>query len=106
MMTFEQFVRPALRIMCGFTQWKKPTVTVKLLEPIASDGRETYARARVERQGEQWTARLSGGQGSNMLNSLARANALVIVPDGVTRLEVGAAAQAQMLDWPEEIDGL
>jgi molybdopterin molybdotransferase len=106
MMTFEQFVRPALRIMCGFTQWKKPTVTVKLLEPIESDGRETYARAWVVRQGEQWTARLSGGQGSNMLNSLARANALVIVPDGVMRLDAGAVAQAQMLDWPEDIDGL
>jgi molybdopterin molybdotransferase len=106
MMTFEQFVRPVLRIMCGFTQWKKPTVTVTLLEAIESDGRETYARAWVERRDGVWTARLSGGQGSNMLNSLARANALVIVPDGVTHLDAGAPAQAQMLDWPEEVDGL
>jgi hypothetical protein len=30
---------------------------------------------------------------------------LVIVPDGVTQLDAGAAAQAQMLDWPEDIDG-
>jgi molybdopterin molybdotransferase len=103
MMTFEQFVRPVLRIMSGFTQWRKPTVTVTLLEAIASDGRETYARAWVERHDGQWTARLSGGQGSNMLHSLARANALVIVPDGITQLEAGATAQAQMLDWPEEI---
>ncbi len=106
MMSFEQFVRPVLRIMGGCAQWQKPTVSVKLLEPIASDGRETYARAWVERRDGQWTARLSGGQGSNMLNSLARANALVIVPAGVTQLDVGAVAQAQMLDWPEEIDGL
>jgi molybdopterin molybdotransferase len=106
MMTFEQFVRPVLRIMGGFTHWKKPTVTVKVLEPIESDGRETYARAWVERRDGIWTARLSGGQGSNMLNSLVRANALVIVPDGVMHLDAGAAAQAQMLDWPEEIAGL
>ncbi len=106
MMTFEQFVRPVLRIMSGFVHWKKPTVTATLLESIESDGRETYARAWVERRDGQWTARLSGGQGSNMLNSLARANALVIVPDGVSHLDAGAAAQAQMLDWPEEIDGL
>ena len=104
MMTFEQFVRPALRLMSGFTQWQKPTVKVELLEAISSDGRETYARAWVERREGQWIARLSGGQGSNMLNSLARANALVIVPDGLTRLEAGATAQAQMLDWPEELD--
>ncbi len=103
MMTFEQFVRPALRLMGGFTRWKKPTVSVTLLEAIESDGRETYARAWVERREGQWQARLSGGQGSNMLHSLARANALVIVPDGITRLDAGAPAQAQMLDWPEEL---
>jgi molybdopterin molybdotransferase len=101
MMTFEQFVRPTLRVMGGFTQWHKPTITVTLLEAIESDGRETYARAWVERRDDQWLARLSGGQGSNMLSSLARANALVIVPDGVAQLPVGALAQAQMLDWPE-----
>jgi molybdopterin molybdotransferase len=105
MMTFEQFVRPALRIMGGFAHWQKPTVAVRLLEAIESDGRETYARAWVERDGGGWTARLSGGQGSNMLHSLARANALVIVPDGITQLAVGATAQAQMLDWPDEIAG-
>jgi molybdopterin molybdotransferase len=106
MMTFEQFVRPALRIMEGFPSWQKPTVAVTLLEPIESDGRETYARAWVERSSDRWVARLSGGQGSNMLGSLARANALVVVPDGVMRLDAGAAAQAQMLDWSEDMAAL
>ena len=105
MMTFEQFVRPVLRVMAGFAQWRKPTITVTLAEAIESDGRETYARAWVERQADRWIARLSGGQGSNMLGSLARANALVIVPDGITHLAAGAGAQAQMLDWPEEVAG-
>ncbi len=102
MMTFEQFVRPVLRVLAGFAAWQKPTVLVTLLEAIDSDGRETYARAWVERSGGRWTARLSGGQGSNMLSSLVRANALVIVPENVTRLEVGALAEAQMLDSPYE----
>ncbi len=100
-MTFEQFVRPALRVLAGFTNWRKPTVAVTLLEAIESDGRETYARAWVERRDNVWTARLSGGQGSNMLHSLTRANALVIVPEGVTYLAAGASAEAQMLDWPD-----
>jgi molybdopterin molybdotransferase len=103
MMTFEQFVRPVLRVMAGHTQWRKPTIAVTLLETIESDGRETYARAWVERQADRWIARLSGGQGSNMLGSLARANALVVVPDGITRLDAGASVHAQMLDWPEEV---
>ena len=103
MLTFEQFVRPVLRVMGGFSRWRKPTVDVILLESIESDGRETYARARVERDGDHWTARLTGGQGSNMLSSLARANALLIMPDGVEQLPAGATAQAQMLDWPDDI---
>jgi molybdopterin molybdotransferase len=89
--------------MAGHTQWRKPTIAVTLLETIESDGRETYARAWVERQADRWIARLSGGQGSNMLGSLARANALVVVPDGITRLDAGASVHAQMLDWPEEV---
>ena len=104
MLTFEQFVRPVLRVMAGLSQWRKPTIEVIVQEPIDSDGRETYARAWVERVDGQWRARLSGGQGSNMLSSLVRANALVIVPDGVRRLEAGAVARAQMLDWPDYID--
>jgi molybdopterin molybdotransferase len=97
MLTFEQFVRPVLLVMQGVANWRKPTIDVVLLESIESDGRETYARAIVQREGERWTARLSGGQESNMIKSLSRANALVIMPDGVTHLDRGSSAQAQLL---------
>jgi molybdopterin molybdotransferase len=103
MLTFEQFVRPVLLKLGGHTRWEKPSVPVTLLEPVTSDGRETYARAWVERDGAGYVARLSGGQASNVLSALTRANALVIVPDGVTRLEAGAQAMAQMLNWPEDV---
>jgi len=87
----------------GRANWEKPAVQATLLEPIDSDGRETYARARVTREGERYVARLSGGQGSNILSALSHANALLIVPEGVTHLESGAQVLAQMLDWPEEM---
>lgn len=103
MLTFEQFVRPVLLKMSGHTRWEKPTVRVRLLEAVTSDGRETYARAWVERDGKGYVARLSGGQGSNVLSALTGANALIVVPDGVTRLEVGSQASAQMLHWSEEM---
>ena len=103
LLTFEQFVRPALLKMSGRARWDKPTVQVTLLEVVTGDGRETYARAWVERDGASYVARLSGGQGSNILSALTGANALVIVPDGVTRLEAGSRAAAQMLNWPEEM---
>ncbi len=103
MLTFEQFVRPVLRVMAGFTQWRKPTIEVTLRDPIDSDGRETYARAWVEQDGDRRVAHLSGGQGSNMLSSLVRANALVVVPDGITHLPAGSVAAAQMLNWPDDV---
>jgi len=103
MLTFEQFVRPALLKLSGRTNLDKPTVQVQLLETVTSDGRETYARAWVQREGLGYAARLSGGQGSNVLSALTSANALLIIPDGVTRLEAGSLAAAQMLNWPEDI---
>lgn len=103
MLTFEQFVRPALLKLGGRMHLEKPTLQVTLLDEITSDGRETYARANVQRDGTSFVARLSGGQGSNMLSALTTANALVIVPNGVTRLAAGSRVTAQMLDWPEEV---
>jgi molybdopterin molybdotransferase len=103
MLTFEQFVRPAILKMVGHPHWQKPMVEVELAEEVTSDGRETYARARVTREGNRYVARLSGGQASNVLSALVAANALVIIPDGQTRVKAGAHLMAQMLDWPEDI---
>jgi len=103
MLTFEQFVRPAVLKLCGRTHWHKPTVQVELAEAVTSDGRETYARAWVQREGDHYTARLSGAQGSNVLSALVAANALVIIPEGQTHVEAGARVAAQMLDWPEDV---
>lgn len=103
MLTFEQFVRPAILKMTGRTNWRKPVVQAELAEDVSSDGRETYVRARVTRQGDRYIARLSGGQASNVLSALVAANALVIIPEGQTRIEAGARVMAQMLDWAEDV---
>ncbi len=103
MLTFEQFVRPAIIRMSGRVNWQKPVLEVELAEAVTSDGRETYARAWVRREGHRYVARLSGEQASNVLSALVAANALVIIPDGQTRVEAGARVSAQMLDWPEDV---
>jgi molybdopterin molybdotransferase len=103
MLTFEQFVRPAIIRMSGRANWQKPVLEVELAEAVTSDGRETYARAWVRREGHRYVARLSGEQTSNVLSALVAANALVIIPDGQTRVEAGARVSAQMLDWPEDV---
>jgi molybdopterin molybdotransferase len=103
LLTFEQFVRPAIIKLSGRANWQKPVREVELAEAVTSDGRETYARAWVKREGGRFVARLSGGQGSNVLSALVAANALVIIPAGQTRVEAGAKVTAQMLDWPEDV---
>jgi molybdopterin molybdotransferase len=103
MLTFEQFVRPAILKLCGRTRWHKPTLQVELAEAVTSVGRETYARAWVQREDDHYVARLSGGQSSNVLSALVAANALVIIPEGQMHVAAGARLFAQMLDWPEDV---
>ncbi len=96
MITFDQFVRPALRRMAGHPRGERPRIPVRLAEPISSDGRETYFRARIAYEGGELWARLSGLQGSHILSAMARANGLVILPEGVRGLPAGATAMAEV----------
>jgi molybdopterin molybdotransferase len=103
MLSFERFARPAVRKMAGHTRLDRPEVTAMVQEEIVSDGRESYIRAVVSRDGQQYTARLAGAQGSNIISSLVRANALLIVPEGVTHVAAGERLAAMMIDWPETV---
>lgn len=100
---FELFVRPAIQIMSGLGRASKPTVQAVLGEAAQSDGRESYLRAVVTKEGDRYIARSAGGQGSNILSALVNANALIIIPEGVTDVPAGSTVRAWMLDWPEEV---
>lgn len=101
--SFEIFVRPVILKLGGHAQLEKPTISAVIDEALTSDGRETYLRASVSRHNGQYRAKSAGGQGSNILSALVTANALIIVPEGVTQVDAGEALQAWMLDWPEEV---
>lgn len=104
MITFELFVRPALFKMMGKKNLAKPTIQAVMEEPIVNkDGRRIFARAIVERRGNQYFARLTGPQGSGILTSMVLANGLVIVPEDKPRVETGEKVQVMMLDWNEEV---
>ena len=45
-------------------------------------------------------ARLTGPQGSGILTSMARANALLVIPEGQHETPVGAMVQALILNDP------
>jgi len=103
MVSFERFARPAILKMSGRMDLERPTVQVVMQEEIHSDGRESYIRAVVKREGEGYTAVTTGGQGSHMMTSLVKANALVVIPEGVKYVTPGELLQALMIDWPEGV---
>ncbi len=100
LVSFERFARPALLKMAGHKKLDRPQITVKMVDSIQSDGRESYIRASVHREDDGYLATTTGGQGSHMLSTLVKANALVIVPEGIFSVEEGEYLSAIMMDWP------
>ena len=85
MVTFELFVRPALRRMQGCAAVDRPRIVVPALEPIANPGgRRGYLRVTLARDGEDYGARLTGDQGSGILRSMVLADGLAVVPPDTT----------------------
>jgi len=96
MVTFELFVRPALRRMAGFNDIHRPRLAAEALAPIANPGsRRGYLRVTLERDGSHWGARLTGEQGSAILTSMVRADALAVVA-GDTVIQTGEQVEVIM----------
>jgi molybdopterin molybdotransferase len=97
--SFEVFVRPALRRMLGAEPINRPTVRARLDGSLTSPpGKRTFARAALSVAGGTYTVRPIGGSGSHLIASLAGANALVVVPEKTTELESGATVTAMLLE--------
>ena len=95
---FMVFVRPVIEKMLGRNEQAQIHARARLAEPIQSDGRESYLRARIHREEGQLYASLTGHQGSGNLFSMVQANALLIIPAGVKSLRKGAEVDAWLLD--------
>ena len=100
MVSFETFARPAILKMSGHRRLKRPVVEAITLEELRSDGRESYIRAQISRDERGYVARTTGSQGSHIMTSLVRANALLVIPEGVTEVAAGTRLKALMIDWP------
>jgi molybdopterin molybdotransferase len=94
--SFEVFLRPAINHLAGVSNWQRKTARAVLLDPVESDGRESYHRAILKLQEGTYFARLTGHQGSGNLFSLVLSNGLIIVPAGVKSLKAGAEVEV----WP------
>ena len=101
MVTFELFVRPAIRKMGGHPLPFRRSVPVRLAEPITLGPRlQHFLRGVVTDGPEGPTARLTGPQGSGILTSMVRANALLVIPEGQHETPAGTMVQALPLHQP------
>ncbi len=101
MVTFELLVRPAIRKMCGHPLPFRRSIQVRTMEPISVRPRlQHFLRAVVHDGPDGPEARLTGPQGSGILTSMARANALLVIPEGQHDTPAGALVTALRLDDP------
>jgi molybdopterin molybdotransferase len=94
--SFEVFVRPALRAAIGHPHPGRPVVTATLGEPWTSPaGRRQYRRGLLD--AVRGTVTEVGTAASHLLAALARADCLVVVPEGATTLPEGSAVDVWLL---------
>ena len=102
MVAYEQFVRPGLLDMMGADLIYRPRITAIADEAFTTDQEKTvFVRVVTAMEGDEWHARSSGGQRSNVLSALAAADAFAVVPVGRSVVGKGEPLTLEMFKWPE-----
>ncbi|MFL5674287.1 MAG: gephyrin-like molybdotransferase Glp [Chloroflexota bacterium] len=106
--TFELFVRPAIRALAGRHDLFRPVDRAVLGETVSkSHGRRAFIRVVADRDETGAPIRdargrvavhLAGGQGSHMISSLAASDALAVIPEADDTLPAGAEVALWWLD--------
>lgn len=99
MVSFEQYIRPAIRKMTGHRALFRRTVKATLEEPLTKKGGFTYfLRGLLTGRDGRFTVTTTGDQGSGILKSMARANCIIVLPRHMTTIESGSEAAVQVID--------
>jgi molybdopterin molybdotransferase len=99
MVTFEQYIRPALRKVTGRRAWFRPVVRARLTETVTKKaGRLHFVRVRLERKGASVEASVTGNQSSGVLRSMTLAQGLMIFPAEATEMQAGSEVTVQVIE--------
>lgn len=99
MVTFEQFVRPALLKASGRRDLFRPFIRAILTEDIEkTPGKRHFMRAIATLTDGRYEVRTTGSQDSHILMSLAQANAFLILPEEADKIKGGEDVWIQLLD--------
>ena len=98
MVTFQQLVHDALRVLMG--QQSKPTFTFKVTCVSAikkTPGRTEFQRGILSQdENGGWTVCTTGEQGSGILSSMSKANCFIVLPDTQGNSVPGAMVDVQL----------
>ena len=98
LVTFEQFVRPALLAMMGRRERFRPVVQARLGEAYRKPpGRAHFVRVSLGWRDGERIATQSGDQSSAVLLSMVRADGLAFVPEDTTELPAGSLVPVQLI---------
>jgi len=99
MVSFEAFVRPALRRMLGAEPIIRPVVSAVTTADLQSPlGKRSFLRVWLEVQEGRYVVAPVSGPGSHLVVGLARANALAIVHEAIEHVPAGTAVQVMLLE--------
>jgi molybdopterin molybdotransferase len=99
MVSFEAFVRPALRRMLGAEPLERPRVRALATAPLrSSPGKRSFLRVSLGVRDGAYVVSPVSGPGSHLLAGMARANALAVVPEDVVLVEAGEPVTVMMLE--------
>lgn len=95
MITFEEFVRPALLTMQGHRRVLRPLFKVVLRDEVRKKaGKVQIVRIRLERVDGRWYATSAGDQQTAILKTMVDAEAIAVLPAGSTRFAAGDEVDA------------
>lgn len=99
MISFEQFVRPAIRKMTGHTALFRKTIQASLKERVEKKaGLRYFLRGIIGEEKGKYTVVTTGEQGSGILKSMVMANGIIVLPEDMTRVARGTTVTVQVLD--------
>jgi len=98
LLTFEQFVRPALLRMMGHRKVFRPLVAATFQDEFPrKPGRVSFVRVRLERRGSELLAWSAGKQDTGILKTMIQADGIAVIPAERGDLRPGSAVDVQVL---------
>lgn len=98
LVSFENFVRPALLAMQGATKLMRPRVTGTAGMAMSTDpAKTTYLRVTAD---DHWTAMETRSQWSNALSAAGAADAFALIPRGVGTVQPGDEVVLELFRSP------